>query len=57
MNDKKVEKRITLRVDPEVHKKLKLITMVKDISVNEYLNQIIAEKIDDIDPTKLVENL
>lgn len=51
MNDK----RITLNIDANTHKKIKLITDAKDISINEFLNQIIKKEIDEIDIVKLIE--
>lgn len=52
MKDKAI---ITLRVEPETKELLNLICSIKDISINEYLNQLITEKTSEIEPATLKE--
>ena len=52
MKDKAI---ITLRVEPETIELLNLICIIKDISINEYLNQLITEKTSEIEPATLKE--
>lgn len=51
MND---EKRITLKVDAELYKKLKVKATVKDSSVNEYIKSLITDDVKDIDLSALI---
>lgn len=51
-------KRITLNVDANLHKKIKLIASVKGVSINDYLNQIIKDELDETDVLGLInENI
>ena len=51
-------KRITLNVDANLHKKIKLIANVKGVSINDYLNQIIKDELDETDVVGLInENI
>ena len=43
------KKQCTLRLDPTVYKKLKIISDVKGTSVNEYINSIILKDINNVD--------
>ena len=50
---------ITVRVEPKTKEILNLICAVKDISINEYINNLIEEKTSQIDDAtiKQMENL
>ena len=50
---------ITVRVEPKTKEILNLICAVKDISINEYINNLIEEKTSKIDDAtiKQMENL
>ena len=50
------EKRITLRIDAENFKKLKVKAVLKDLSVNEYINTLISDDIGDVDLSGLVDD-
>ena len=50
------EKRITLRIDAENFKKLKVKAVLKDLSVNEYINTLISNDIADVDLSGLVDD-
>lgn len=47
MDNKK--KSVTVRMDSELHKKLKIKATAKDVSINEYITSLIADSVDDID--------
>ena len=50
------EKRITLRIDAENFKKLKVKAVLKDLSVNEYINTLISDDIAGVDLSGLVDD-
>ena len=50
------EKRITLRIDADDFKKLKVKAVLKDLSVNEYINTLISNDIADVDLSGLVDD-
>ena len=50
------EKRITLRIDAENFKKLKVKAVLKDLSVNEYINTLISNDIADVYLSGLVDD-
>lgn len=50
------EKRITLRIDADNFKKLKVKAVLKDLSVNEYINTLISNDIGDVDLSGLVDD-
>ena len=52
----KDEKRITLRIDAENFKKLKVKAVLKDLSVNEYINTLIYADVGDVDLSGLVDD-
>ena len=37
MNKENDKKQITIRIDSELHKKLKITAVAKDVSINEYV--------------------
>lgn len=56
MTEKTSEKvTLTIRVEPTTKEILDLISKVKGISTNEYLNQLITEKISQVEPATLTE--
>lgn len=50
------EKRITLRIDADDFKKLKVKAVLKDLSVNEYINTLISNDIGNVDLSRLVDD-
>ena len=50
----KGEKRISLRVDPELYKKLKIKATVKDESVNEYIKSLIIDDVGNVDLSAII---
>jgi len=50
----KDEKRISLKVDPELYKKLKVKATVKDESVNEYIKALIIADVDNVDLSAII---
>ena len=50
----KDEKRISLKVDPELYKKLKIKATIKDESVNEYIKSLIADDVADVDLSAII---
>lgn len=48
------EKRITLKLNPEIYKKVKIKAIAKDESVNTYIETLIAENVDDVDLSALI---
>ena len=46
---------ITIRLEPATKEVLNLICSVKDVSINEYLNQLITEKVSEVEPATLKE--
>ena len=50
----KDEKRISLKVDPELYKKLKIKATVKDTSVNEYIKSLISADVDNVDLSAII---
>ena len=45
----KDEKRITLKIDHELYKKLKIKATIKDESINEYIKSLIIADADNVD--------
>jgi len=50
----KGEKRISLKVDPELYKKLKIKATVKDESVNEYIKSLIIDDVGNVDLSAII---
>lgn len=50
----KNNKQITIRIDSELHKKLKIKATAKDVSINEYITSLIAESVESIDLSGIV---
>lgn len=50
----KDEKRISLKVDPELYKKLKIKATVKDESVNEYIKALIIDDVANVDLSAII---
>lgn len=50
----KDEKRISLKVDPELYKKLKIKATVKDESVNEYIKSLIIDDVGNVDLSAII---
>lgn len=56
MTEKKSDKvTLTIRLEPATKEILDLISKVKGVSTNEYLNQMIAEKVSKVEPATLKE--
>lgn len=51
----KDEKRISLKVDAELYKKLKIKATVKDESVNEYIKSLIVDAVGNVDLSALMD--
>lgn len=51
----KDEKRITLKVDADLYKKLKVKATVKDESVNEYIKSLISADVVNVDLSALMD--
>lgn len=51
----KDEKRISLKVDTELYKKLKIKATVNDESVNEYIKSLIVDAVGNVDLSKLID--
>ena len=47
-------KTITVRLDADLHKKLKVKAAAVDVSLNEYITSLIADSVDDIDLSGIV---
>ena len=54
MNSENVKKQITIRIDSELHKKLKIKATAKDVSINEYITSLIAESVGNVDLSGIV---
>ena len=50
----KDEKRISLKVDPELYKKLKIKATIKDESVNEYIKSLIIDDVGNVDLSAII---
>lgn len=50
----KNNKQITIRIDSELHKKLKIKATAKDMSINEYITSLIAESVGSVDLSGIV---
>lgn len=50
----KNEKRISLKVDSELYKKLKIKATVKDESVNEYIKALIIDDVANVDLSTII---
>lgn len=46
---------ITIRIEPKTKEILNLICAVNDISINEYINKLISEKVSEVTPATLKE--
>lgn len=46
---------ITIRLEPATKEVLNLICSVKNISINEYINQLITKKVSEVEPATLKE--
>lgn len=46
---------ITIRLEPTTKEVLNLICSVKNISINEYINQLITKKVSEVEPATLKE--
>ncbi len=54
MDGGNAKKTITIRIDSELHKKLKITATAKDVSINEYITSLIAESVGDVDLSGIV---
>ena len=54
MNGGNAKKQITIRIDSDLHKKLKIKATAKDVSINEYITSLIAADVGDIDLSGIV---
>lgn len=50
----KDEKRISLKVDPELYKKLKIKATIKDETVNEYIKSLIIDDVGNVDLSAII---
>lgn len=50
----KDEKRITLKIDHELYKKLKIKATIKDESINEYIKSLIIADADNVDLSAII---
>lgn len=50
----KGEKRISLKVDPELYKKLKIKATIKDETVNEYIKSLIIDDVANVDLSAII---
>lgn len=48
------EKRITLKLDDELYKKLKIKATVKDKTINEYIKSLISTDVDSVDLSAII---
>lgn len=56
MTEKATDKvTLTLRLEPATKEILDLISKVKGVSTNQYLNQLITEKVSEVEPATLKE--
>lgn len=56
MTEKAADKvTLTLRLEPTTKEILDLISKVKGVSTNQYLNQLITEKVSEVEPATLKE--
>lgn len=56
MNENNSDKvKLTIRLEPATKEILNLICSVKDVSINEYINQLITEKVSEVEPATLQE--
>ena len=56
MNEKTSEKvTLTIRLEPATKEVLELISKVKGVSTNTYLNELISEKVSQVEPATLKE--
>ena len=51
---KMTDKRITLRIDADLYKKLKIKATCKDESVNEYIISLITAEVDNVDLSAII---
>ena len=51
---KMTDKRITLRIDADLYKKLTLTATCKDESVNEYIISLITADVDNVDLSAII---
>lgn len=51
----KNEKRISLKIDHELYKKLKIKATVKDESINEYIKSLIIDDVDNVDLSAIID--
>ena len=54
METKNGKKQISIRLDSELHKKLKIKATAKDSSINEYIISLIAADVDAVDLSGIV---
>jgi len=54
MNGGNDKKQITIRIDSELHKKLKITAAAKDVSINEYITALISESVGGVDLSGIV---
>lgn len=47
-------KTVTVRMDSDLHKKLKIKAAAKDVSLNEYITSLIADSVADVDLSGIV---
>ena len=48
------KKTITVRLDSDLHKKLKIKATAKDVSLNEYITTLISADVDGVDLSGIV---
>ena len=48
------KKQITIRIDSDLHKKLKIKAAAKDVSINEYITSLIADSVGGVDLSGIV---
>ena len=51
----KSEKRISLKVNPELYKKLKIKATIKDKTVNEYIKSLIVNDVANVNLSRIVD--
>lgn len=54
MNGGNDKKQISIRIDSELHKKLKITAAAKDVSINEYIISLIDESVGGVDLSALI---
>lgn len=55
MNSGNDKKQITIRIDSELHKKLKITATAKDVSINDYITALISDSVGNVDLSGIVD--